>query len=215
MIGQACHIQICAMLSLGRFATDLDDEDLRKAIHSAYKNFSDPGIAPLVRLNENWQVLELFHGPTLAFKDFALQLLGNLYELQITRTGKKLCVLGATSGDTGAAAISGLLGKSGVKVFILYPDGKVSPLQERQMTCTGAENVFPLAIEGTFDDAQRTVKELFGDLAFREFDWLIGRKLNQFSPDTCSVGILFICMVAIGPCYPKPDYFCRTNGKLW
>ena len=151
-----------------KFATDLDDEDLRKAIHSAYKNFSDPGIAPLVRLNESWQVLELFHGPTLAFKDFALQLLGNLYELQIKRTGKKLCVLGATSGDTGAAAISGLLGKSGVKVFILYPDGKVSPLQERQMTCTGAENVFPLAIEGTFDDAQRTVKELFGDLAFRD-----------------------------------------------
>jgi threonine synthase len=111
--------------------------------------------------------LELFHGPTLAFKDFALQLLGNFYELQIAREGKPLCVLGATSGDTGAAAISGLLGKKGVTVFILYPKGKVSPLQEMQMTCTGAENVFPIAIEGTFDDAQRTVKELFGDLEFR------------------------------------------------
>lgn len=150
------------------FATDLPEEDLYEAIRMAYCGFSHPETAPLVRLNEHWQVLELFHGPTLAFKDFALQLLGNLYELQIKRSGRDLCILGATSGDTGAAAISGLLGKKGVKVFILYPDGKVSPLQERQMTCTGADNVFPLAIEGTFDDAQRTVKELFGDLSFRD-----------------------------------------------
>ncbi len=150
------------------FATDLPDSDLEGAIYSAYAGFSHEETAPLVRLNDQWQVLELFHGPTLAFKDFALQLLGNLYELQIKKTGKKLCVLGATSGDTGAAAISGLLGKSGVEVFILYPEGKVSPLQERQMTCTGADNVYPLAIEGTFDDAQRTVKELFGDLSFRD-----------------------------------------------
>ena len=118
------------------FATDLPEEDLYEAIRMAYCGFSHPETAPLVRLNEHWQVLELFHGPTLAFKDFALQLLGNLYELQIKRSGRDLCILGATSGDTGAAAISGLLGKKGVKVFILYPDGKVSPLQERQMTCT-------------------------------------------------------------------------------
>jgi len=148
------------------FATDLDDADLKQAVDSAYSSFSHADIAPLIRLNDHWQVLELFHGPTLAFKDFALQLLGNLYELQIKRTGQKLCILGATSGDTGAAAISGLLGKSGVEVFILYPNGKVSPLQERQMTCTGASNVYPIAIEGTFDDAQRTVKELFGDSEF-------------------------------------------------
>ena len=148
------------------FATDLDVADLKQAVDSAYSSFSHADIAPLIRLNDHCQVLELFHGPTLAFKDFALQLLGNLYELQIKRTGQKLCILGATSGDTGAAAISGLLGKSGVEVFILYPNGKVSPLQERQMTCTGASNVYPIAIEGTFDDAQRTVKELFGDTEF-------------------------------------------------
>ena len=148
------------------FATDLDDDDLKQAVDSAYCSFAHADIAPLVRLNDHWQVLELFHGPTLAFKDFALQFLGNLYELQIKRTGQKLCILGATSGDTGAAAISGLLGKSGLEVFILYPNGKVSPLQERQMTCTGASNVYPIAIEGTFDDAQNTVKELFGDAEF-------------------------------------------------
>ena len=119
-------------------------------------------------MSENWKVLELFHGPTLAFKDFALQLLGNLYEAQIEREQQPLCILGATSGDTGAAAISGLLGKQGVTVFILYPKGKVSPLQEMQMTRTEASNVYPIAIEGTFDDAQRTVKELFADLEFRK-----------------------------------------------
>jgi len=150
------------------FATDLEADVLRRAINHSYSTFSHPQIAPIVELNDHCKVMELFHGPTLAFKDFALQLLGNLYELQIERSGQNLTILGATSGDTGAAAISGLLGKRGVTVFILYPKGRVSPLQERQMTCTGASNVFPLAIEGTFDDAQRTVKELFSDLPFRE-----------------------------------------------
>jgi threonine synthase len=150
------------------FATDLETDVLKRAVNRSYSTFSRPQIAPIVELSDNCKVMELFHGPTLAFKDFALQLLGNLYELQISRSGQNLTILGATSGDTGAAAISGLLGKRGVTVFILYPNGKVSPLQERQMTCTGASNVFPLAIEGTFDDAQRTVKELFSDLSFRE-----------------------------------------------
>ena len=150
------------------FATDVDAKVLRRVIERSYSTFSHSQIAPMVELSENCKVLELFHGPTLAFKDFALQLLGNLYEHQIARTGKNLTVLGATSGDTGAAAISGLIGKRGVTVFILYPNGKVSPLQERQMTCTDAGNVFPLAIEGTFDDAQSTVKELFSDLTFRK-----------------------------------------------
>ena len=150
------------------FATDLETDVLKRAVNHSYSAFSHPQIAPIVELSDNCKVMELFHGPTLAFKDFALQLLGNLYELQISRSGQNLTILGATSGDTGAAAISGLIGKRGVTVFILYPNGKVSPLQERQMTCTGASNIFPLAIEGTFDDAQRTVKELFSDLPFRE-----------------------------------------------
>ncbi|MCD8483240.1 MAG: threonine synthase [Verrucomicrobia bacterium] len=94
-------------------------------------------------------------------------MLGNLYAEQIRRTGIPIRVLGATSGDTGAAAIHGLLGQPGVQIFILYPNGKVSPLQERQMACTGAENVFAIAIEGSFDDAQTAIKDVFGDLAFR------------------------------------------------
>lgn len=144
----------------------LDEGTFRDGINAAYAKFDHPDVAPLRRLDENLFVLELFHGPTLAFKDFALQLLGNLYEEQIRRTGKSINVLGATSGDTGAAAIHGLLGKEGVNIFILYPNGRVSPLQERQMTCTGAGNVFPLAIDGTFDDAQRVIKEVFGEGEF-------------------------------------------------
>lgn len=149
------------------FSNDIEESDLERLVNSAYSRFDHPDIAPLKRLDENLAVLELFHGPTLAFKDFALQLLGELYADQIARQGHGIHILGATSGDTGAAAIHGLLGKPGVHIFILYPDGRISPLQERQMTTTGAENVFPLAIEGSFDDAQKAVKETFGDLEFR------------------------------------------------
>lgn len=150
------------------FATDIPKEALDEIIDRSYLSFDDPAIAPIRQLDENLSVLELFHGPTLAFKDFALQFLGNLYEYQIKTTGKNIAVLGATSGDTGAAAIHGLLGKSGVTSFILYPNGRISPLQERQMTCTEASNVFPLAIEGSFDDAQTAMKTVFEDREFAD-----------------------------------------------
>jgi threonine synthase len=149
------------------FATDIPVETLRRIVTASYTTFADPAIAPLKPLGKNLYVLELFHGPTLAFKDFALQLLGNLYAHQCVVRRETINVLGATSGDTGAAAIHGLLGKPGTAIFILYPDGRVSPLQERQMACTGAENVFAIAVDGSFDDAQASLKEIFGDQAFR------------------------------------------------
>ena len=149
------------------FATDIPAATLRTIVDASYTTFADPAIAPLKPLAKNLYVLELFHGPTLAFKDFALQLLGNLYAHQCVVRRETINVLGATSGDTGAAAIHGLLGKPGTAIFILYPDGRVSPLQERQMACTGAANVFAIAIDGSFDDAQASIKEIFGDQAFR------------------------------------------------
>ena len=148
------------------FADDIPADELRAIVHGAYAGFDHPQRAPLVRLAPDLWVLELFHGPTLAFKDFALQLLGRLYERQVRLSGKPITVIGATSGDTGSAAIHGLLGKPGVRIFILYPNGRVAPLQERQMACTGAANVFPIAIPGSFDDAQKIVKDLFGDRGF-------------------------------------------------
>lgn len=149
------------------FANDIEPATLRSIVDKSYTTFNHPEIAPLKQLAPKLHVLELFHGPTLAFKDFALQLLGNLYEHQCSVRRETINVLGATSGDTGAAAIHGLLGKPGTAIFILYPEGRVSPLQERQMTCTGADNVFALAVDGTFDDAQSALKEIFGDQEFR------------------------------------------------
>jgi threonine synthase len=161
------YAQLCTEF-MGIFATDIPEDVLEKLVHNSYAHFTHPGIAPLVKLDEQTYVLELFHGPTLAFKDFALQLLGNLYENQCKLTGQGINVLGATSGDTGAAAIHGLLGKPHTAVFILYPEGRVSPLQERQMTCTGAANVHAIAVDGSFDDAQRVLKAIFGDREFSQ-----------------------------------------------
>ena len=152
---------------LSRFATDIPADTLRALVAKSYTTFSHADIAPVVELDDRTYVLELFHGPTLAFKDFALQLLGNLYGHQCATRGQTINVLGATSGDTGSAAIHGLLGKPGTAIFILYPDGRTSPLQERQMACTGAANVHALAIKGSFDDAQAALKELFADQEFR------------------------------------------------
>ena len=164
---QLNYVELCeAFFSL--FATDLDRAELKGIVERSYVKFDHADVAPIRKLSDDCFVLELLHGPTLAFKDFALQLLGNFYEAQIARTGASISVLGATSGDTGAAAIHGLLGKPGAKIFILYPDGRISPLQERQMTCTGAKNVFPLAIKGSFDDAQTAMKTVFQDRVFAE-----------------------------------------------
>ncbi len=148
------------------FAPEIPAAEWQAMTRQAYGRFTHPDVAPLVKLDERTFVLELFHGPTLAFKDFALQLLGLLYKRQVERTGHRLAVLGATSGDTGSAAIHGCLGQEGITMFILYPQGRVAPLQERQMACTGAANVFAIPVPGTFDDAQRVVKEAFADVEF-------------------------------------------------
>lgn len=147
----------------GLFAPEIPAEEWKEMTTQAYSRFDAGEVAPLVKLNDQTYVLELFHGPTLAFKDFALQLLGLLYKRQVRMSGRSIAVLGATSGDTGSAAIHGCMGQDGMVIFILYPDGRVAPLQERQMACTGAPNVFAIPVPGTFDDAQRIVKEAFAD----------------------------------------------------
>lgn len=148
------------------FAPEISREEWHQLTAEAYRRFDSPDVAPLKKITEKTYILELFHGPTLAFKDFALQLLGLLYKRQVAQSGKHLSVLGATSGDTGSAAIHGCMGQEGITIFILYPNGRVAPLQERQMACTGADNVYAIPVPGTFDDAQRMVKDTFGDTAF-------------------------------------------------
>ena len=154
---------------LALFATDIPADELRACVEEAYASFPNPASpAPLVPIGNDGRlyVLELFHGPTLAFKDFALQLLGRLYGRHIRATGHPVNILGATSGDTGSAAIHGMLAQPDAHSFILYPEGRVAELQERQIACTGSPRVHPLAVRGNFDDAQAIVKEIFGDPAF-------------------------------------------------
>jgi threonine synthase len=152
---------------LSRFIDDIPATDLKQLIDRSYATFTHPEITPVIR-HGDIHILELFHGPTLAFKDIALQLLGNLFEYLLLESGAHMNILGATSGDTGSAAIFGVRGKRGINIFILHPHGKVSKVQELQMTTVTDANVFNLAIRGTFDDGQRIVKEIFGDLDFKK-----------------------------------------------
>jgi len=146
---------------------DLTREELTGLVQRSYATFAHPEITPVVEAGGQ-RILELFHGPTAAFKDVALQLLGNLFEFLLDRQGGQLNILGATSGDTGSAAIYGVRGKERISIFILHPQGRVSPIQERQMTTVLDDNVHNIAIQGSFDDGQRIVKELFNDLPFKE-----------------------------------------------
>jgi threonine synthase len=145
---------------------DLSRDELADLVQRSYAGFAHSEVTPLVEAAGRF-VLELFHGPTAAFKDVALQFLGNLFEHFLKRSGGQLNILGATSGDTGSAAIFGVRGKDRIHIFILHPQGRVSPIQERQMTTVLDENVHNIAIRGTFDDGQRIVKELFNDLKFK------------------------------------------------
>ncbi|MCW8945020.1 MAG: threonine synthase [Sedimenticola sp.] len=145
---------------------DISRQELVDLVERSYASFSHPEVTPVVEKGQ-LKILELFHGPTAAFKDVALQFLGNLFELLLERSGGRLNILGATSGDTGSAAIYGVRGQERIDIFILHPKGRVSPIQERQMTTVLDANVHNIAINGTFDDGQRIVKELFNDLDFK------------------------------------------------
>ena len=148
------------------YATDVPAADLRRLVDTSYASFNHPDITPVVKQGDMY-ILELFHGPTLAFKDVALQFLGNLFEYYLTKDNKKLNIIGATSGDTGSAAIAGVRGKKNINIFILFPYGRISSVQEMQMTTVADANVFNIAIDGSFDDAQAIVKKVFGDAQFK------------------------------------------------
>lgn len=146
---------------------EIPDNELKALIEKSYATFRHSEVTPVQKLKDNMYVLELFHGPTFAFKDIALQFLGNLYSYVSKKTGKSIHILGATSGDTGASAIEGVRGKEGIRICILHPHGKVSKVQELQMTTVDDKSVLNLAIKGTFDDGQRIIKELFSDVDFK------------------------------------------------
>lgn len=151
---------------MSRFIDDIPASDLRALINNSYESFSHEQVTPLIHCGD-LHILELFHGPTLAFKDVALQFLGNLFEYLLKKDDSFLNILGATSGDTGSAAIYGVRGKERINIFILHPHQRVSEVQEKQMTTVLDENVYNIAIRGSFDDGQAIVKSIFGDVEFK------------------------------------------------
>jgi len=149
------------------FADDIPAADLKSLIDRSYSAFAHPDITPVVD-KDGLHILELFHGPTFAFKDVALQLLGNLFEYLLKERQQKMNIVGATSGDTGSAAIYGVRGKENINIFILHPHGRTSRIQALQMTTVTDANVFNIAVNGTFDDCQNMVKTLFSDIPFKQ-----------------------------------------------
>ncbi|MFA7060647.1 MAG: threonine synthase [Pedobacter sp.] len=152
---------------ISSFVDDIPANDLRTLIERSYATFTHPEVTPVIH-KDGVHILELFHGVTLAFKDVALQFLGNIFEYILAERNERLNIIGATSGDTGSAAIHGVRGKQGINIFILHPHGKTSPVQALQMTTVTDANVHNIAIRGTFDNCQDIVKALFNDLDFKE-----------------------------------------------
>ena len=148
------------------YIDDIPRTELKNLIDKSYSTFDHPLVTPVSKLKKV-DILELFHGPTLAFKDVALQFLGNTFEYILNERKGKLNILGATSGDTGSAAIQGVRGKDNIHIFIMHPDGKTSPLQALQMTSVLDDNVYNIAVDGSFDDCQNIMKETFADLEFK------------------------------------------------
>ncbi len=159
--------QALALEIMKLYADDIPEADLLAIVNKSYETFDSADVTPSCAVGDV-RILELWHGPTLAFKDVALQFLGNLFDYLLTKRDERLTVVAATSGDTGSAAIQGVRGKSRVDIFVMHPHGRVSPLQELQMTTVLDDNVHNFAVEGSFDDAQNIVKALFNDLAFRD-----------------------------------------------
>ena len=188
------------------------DEEFFGCIQRAYAGFGHAARAPLKQLNENHFLLELFHGPTLAFKDFAMQLIGQLFETELTKRNKSVTIVGATSGDTGSAAIEAFRGLDAVDVFILYPHGRVSEVQRRQMTTPTETNVHTLAVDGDFDDCQARVKDMFNDFDFRDGVGLAGVNSINWARVLAQVVYYFSSAVALGAPYRKVSFTVPTGN---
>lgn len=162
------YAEIAARVTQPFLGNAVPAAEWRRIIEAAYRPFTHPAVAPLRQLDSNLWLLELFHGPTLAFKDYALQLVGPLFDRVLHKRRRRVTIIGATSGDTGSAAIEACRDREAIDLFMLYPAGRISEVQRRQMTTVPAPNVHAVAIEGTFDDCQDLVKAMFADVAFRD-----------------------------------------------
>ncbi|MEE9453731.1 MAG: threonine synthase [Paracoccaceae bacterium] len=188
------------------------DAEFRAIITRAYASFRHAARVPLVQLDANDFLLELHHGPTLAFKDVAMQLIGQMFEAVLKRRGARVTIVGATSGDTGSAAIEAFKGLDCVDVFIMYPDGRVSDVQRRQMTTVREPNIHTLAVEGDFDDCQARLKDMFNDLEFRDAIQLSGVNSINWGRVLAQVVYYFTAAVSLGAPMRKISFSVPTGN---
>jgi threonine synthase len=192
---------------------EIAEPDLARMVEAAYASFRHPAVCPLVQLGDNLFVLELFHGPTLAFKDVAMQLLARMMDHVLKQRGARATIVGATSGDTGSAAIEAFRGLDQVDVFVLYPHGRVSEVQRRQMTTVDAPNVHAIAVEGTFDDCQAILKGLFNNHAFRDALQLSGVNSINWARIVAQTVYYFTAAVSLGGPH-RPVAFSVPTGNF-
>ena len=177
---------------------EIDRNMFDTMVEDAYATFHHPATVPLVQVGPNHFVMELFHGPTLAFKDVAMQLLSRMMDFALAERNTKATIVGATSGDTGGAAVEAFRGRDNTDIFILFPEGKVSPVQQRQMTTVPDANVHALAIKGDFDDCQALVKEMFNHHAFRDELQLSGVNSINWGRIMAQIVYYFTCAANLG-----------------
>ena len=190
-----------------------EEDEFREIIATAYEGFGHVCRAPLKQIDDGMWLLELFHGPTLAFKDFAMQLIGQMFQAVLARNGRRITIVGATSGDTGSAAIEAFRGLSNVDVCILYPHGRVSEVQRRQMSTPSESNVHALAVDGTFDDCQRHLKDMFADIAFRDEVGLAAVNSINWARVMAQIVYYFTSAVALGAPERRMN-FCVPTGNF-
>ena len=188
------------------------DDEFKGLIAKAYAGFHHVARAPMVQLSSSHFLLELFHGPTLAFKDFAMQLIGQMMQAALAKTGERITIVGATSGDTGSAAIEAFRGLANVDVFILFPHGRVSDVQRRQMTTPSESNVHALAMDGDFDDCQARVKDMFNDFTFRDGVRLAGVNSINWARVLAQVVYYFSSAVSLGAPHRAVSFTVPTGN---
>ncbi len=193
---------------------EIPDDDLSKIIKKSYSTFSHKAIAPTKQLSDNEYILELFHGPTLAFKDFALQMLGNFFDYFLEKRNKKVTVIGATSGDTGSAAIMGCKNCKNIDIFILHPHNRVSDVQRKQMTTVISKNVTNIAVKGNFDDCQHMVKTMFANQDFLKGRQMAAVNSINWARIMSQIVYYFYCATRIGKNTKYPVSFSVPTGNF-
>ena len=188
------------------------DSNLRQMIEYAYSGFNHPAVCPIIQIERNHFLLELFHGPTLAFKDIAMQLIGQMFDNCLKKRKQRATIVAATSGDTGSAAMAAFQYSSQIDMFVLFPKDGVSEVQRRQMTTISNSSLYPIAIRGDFDDCQSLVKQMFNDLPFREKVSLAGVNSINWARILAQVVYYFSAAVSVGSPYRKVNFTVPTGN---